>query len=120
VKLTDEQIELAAEGMADDLRQVKAHGCKLLNDKRVGSFVIDGHVDLRSLARAALTALQDSVVVPAKPFGYFYWKSNGDGTESPDFCEGEVPSYVRVVRGLTPLYTQPIPRHDGDTATDGV
>ncbi|MGM4891220.1 hypothetical protein [Tardiphaga sp. 839_C3_N1_4] len=40
-----------------------------------------------------------------KPFGHFYWKSNGDGTESPDFCEGDVPPYVRVVRGLTPLYT---------------
>jgi hypothetical protein len=76
----------------------------------------------RDIARARATeiltaALQGSVVVPAKPFGYFYWKSNGDGTESPDFCEGEVPLYVRVVRGLTPLYTHPVSRHERGAAT---
>jgi hypothetical protein len=55
--------------------------------------------------------VRDAQTVPesgeAKPFGHFYWKSNGDGTDSPDFCQGEVPSHVRVARGLTPLYTAP-------------
>jgi hypothetical protein len=53
----------------------------------------------------ALASLPQSE--PVKPFGYYFWKSNGDGTESPDFCKGEIPRYVRVVRGVTPLHTTP-------------
>jgi hypothetical protein len=123
VKLTDEQIELAAEGMADDLRKVEAHGCKLLNDKRVGSFVIDGHVDLRSLARAALTAaIQGSVVVPApndlakltarcENFKNGTKKLFEGGPTKGDMWFFEL--YHHLTDCAAALGNLPLPRHDG-------
>lgn len=39
-----------------------------------------------------------------KLFGYHFWKNNGDGTESPDFCEGEIPKWKTGVRNVVPLY----------------
>jgi hypothetical protein len=38
-----------------------------------------------------------------KLFGHYFWKSNGDGTESPDFCEGEIPKRIGATR-IVPLY----------------
>ena len=41
-----------------------------------------------------------------KPFGYYFWCSNGDGTESPEFCRGEIPSWKQGVKNIIPLYAK--------------
>jgi Lar family restriction alleviation protein len=65
----------------------------------------DSKVKERWNERAA--PAQPEAVEPVKAFGHHFWKSNGDGTESPDFCEGDIPSWKRGVRNVTPLYTTP-------------
>jgi hypothetical protein len=45
--------------------------------------------------------------IDPKPFGYFFWRSNGDGTESSEMCKGEIPSWKMNVHSIIPLYVKP-------------
>jgi hypothetical protein len=62
--ITDEMVERATDAVAADLLHGRAHGARI-RGSHPDNFNIDGHVDLRSIVRAALTAaLQGSAVVP--------------------------------------------------------
>lgn len=54
--VTDEMLEHATDAVVADLRRNHSHGCRIRWGTSPDNFNLDGHVDLRSLARAALTA----------------------------------------------------------------
>lgn len=51
------EVEAVATGMLADLHDGKGHGCLIPASEHHESIVLEGHVDLRSLARAAIAAL---------------------------------------------------------------
>lgn len=64
-------------------------------------------------ARKALAAAKRNETVEVKeqrPFGHYFWRSNGDGTDSPEFCEGDIPRHKEGVRNVVQLYASSVPQ----------
>src|SRR5215217_851769 len=78
--------------LATDIARVA--GCQVGSERtrRIVAYILE----TLSLQKAADRAV---------PFGFYFWRSNGDGTSSPDFAKGAIPSWHRDVRDVTPLYT---------------
>ena len=58
--ITDEMLKRATEAIATDLLHGRSHGARI-RGPHPDNFNLDGHVDLRSLARAALSVVKDSL-----------------------------------------------------------
>lgn len=54
--ITDEMIDRATKAVVADLKHGTSHGCRIRWGTSPDNFNLDGHVDLDSLVRAALTA----------------------------------------------------------------
>jgi hypothetical protein len=122
--ISDEMVERAVDAAVNDLLHGKDHGARI-RGANPDNFNIDGHVDLRSLARAALTAaLQGQVVVPADPTAWMAeWDEGGEHVrqfytdeETARRVKWNVASYKVGVTDpvkVTPLYAPSLTRPDG-------
>lgn len=59
--ITNDMIDLATKAVVADLKHGTSHGCRIRWGTSPDNFNLDGHVDLRSIARAALSVVKDSL-----------------------------------------------------------
>lgn len=120
--ISEDMVKLAAEAMGHDLLHGSAHGARLPAHMYPDNFIIDGHVDLRSLARAALTAApQGQVVGRATRMGWKRGKT--DKFEVVIQLDGAPGWPIGVVWDQTPIAitlvsTPPLSRPDGGPDVD--